>query len=399
MAYIYAKINKETLAHICKSKGITCDFLVKRTKLNAEKISLWTNPANDALPTIKQAKTIASCIHIPFAGLYMNPGDIPLKQIPSVKNMRRMDGLFNTDDSALNIAIIDVLLERDFLINANEEFHQTIVPFSPKIPLTEDVSTWANAIRSQFKIELEKQYKCRSPRQYYLYLRNQIEKAGVFVHCFTDVPVECVRGFALFETALPIIGVNDDDRPPAKSFTIVHELVHLMKRESSLCNEMTNTRETLAEEVFCNAVAGELLVPERALVTMHRSGHYENTFSTDDIKQIANYFSVSREVIIRRLRDLRIIDQIKYDTFAERFKKEHEQERERQRNARKNGIKTGIPRDVSREAIDRTSSAVSRILYYGYGEDFYSKQDIARHLGIDQKHIKKFLTEVSKWNK
>ena len=28
----------------------------------------------------------------------------------------------------------------------------------------------------------------------------------------------------------------------------------------------------------------------------------------------------------------------------------------------------------------------------------YSKRDIAQHLGIAQKHVDKFLREVSKWN-
>ena len=80
------------------------------------------------------------------------------------------------------------------------------------------------------------------------------------------------------------------------------------------------------------------------------------------------------------------------------FKQEIDDERERQRADRRNGIQNGIPRNISREAIDRTSPAVSKVLYRGYGEEIYSKQDIARHLNIDQKHINKFLMEVAKWH-
>lgn len=399
MAYTYALINKETLAYICGKKGISNNFISDRTKLNADKVALWLDSSDQALPTIKQAKAIANCIHVPFAGLYMNPSDIPLKQIPSVKNMRTMYGTYSEDNSALNIAMIDLLLERDFLISAGTELEQDAPPFVPCIPDSTDPIVWANSIRSQFEISIEKQYKCSSSRQFYVYLRNQIENKGVFIQCFTDVPLECARGFALYESTLPIIGVNDDDRPPAKSFTIIHELVHLMKRESSLCNDMTNTSQTLSEEIFCNAVAGELLVPERALNITLKNGQYVSPYSKEDILQISKHFSVSRDVIIRRMLDLNKIDQLEYETYADLFRREVEKEREEQREARKNGMTVGIPRDISRETIDRTSPSISRLLYYGFGEDYFSKQDVARHLGIDQKHVNKFLMEVSTWSK
>lgn len=396
MGLIYATINKETLLHICSNKKISTDFIIRKTKLNSAKVPLWLDAANPSLPTIKQAKKLASCLHIPFAGLYMNPVDIPLKRIPNIKNLRTIQGASVPDDSALNIAVVDILLERDFLTNANKEFDQSIPMFSPNVPSEDDPIKWAQAIRTQFSIELGTQYKCSTSRQFYLYLRNCIENGGVFVHCFVDVPIEIARGIAIYEDPLPVIGINDEDRPPAKSFTLIHELVHLLKRESSFCNDMTNAA-ALKEEVFCNAVAGELLVPAQALKIIIRDGQFATPYTTNDIQKIANRFSVSREVIIRRLLNIGKITKIEYDTYADLFNQEIEQERERQRVAREQGIKTQISKNVSREAIDRTSPSVSKMLYHGFSEEVYSKQDIARHLNIDQRHIDKFLMEVSKW--
>ena len=198
---------------------------------------------------------------------------------------------------------------------------------------------------------------------------------------------------------MPIIGINDEDRPPAKTFTIIHELVHLFKRESSLCNDMSSSASTLSEEVFCNAVAGELLVPKSALKIVLEHGHYFAPYSIDDIKRVANRFSVSREVIVRRLLELRKIDQREYETYTDLFRREIEEGREKRKIQRENGIKSSIPRNMSREAFDRTSPSVSKILYQGYVNDVYSKLDIARHLNVGQNHIDKFLREVSKWNR
>lgn len=397
MALVYATINKETLLHICHSKEVSTDFIIKKTKLNAAKVPLWLDTTNSSLPTIKQAKVLALCLHIPFAGLYMNPVDIPLKRIPNIKNLRTMQGTSTPDDSALNIAMVDILLERDFLIDANKEFDQPIPIFSPHIPNGNDPVKWAQAIRTQFSIDLGAQYKCSSPRQFYLYLRNRIESGGIFVHCFVDVPIETARGLAIYDNLLPIIGINDEDRPPAKSFTLIHELVHLLKRESSLCNDMTHMEAIAGEEVFCNAVAGELLVPTKALKIVLSDKNFAEPYSASDIQKIANRFSVSREVIIRRLLSIGKINKIEYDTYADLFNQELEQEREMQQAARKQGIKIGFSQNISRDAIDRTSPSVSKMLYHGFSEEVYSKQDIARHLNIDQKHVDKFLVEVSKW--
>lgn len=394
----YATINKNTLEYILKGKNVREEYVAKKTKISVKKLKQWQNCSNMSLPTIKQAKALADCLHVPFVSLYMNKEDIPLKKIPKIKDLRTiMDA--NIDDSALNIAVLDVLLERDFLLKANEEFKIECKYFAPSIPESGDPVVWADAIRNQFSIDIGAQPKFLSSRKLYLYLREQVENAGVFVQCFTSVLVECARGFAIYDTILPIIGINDDDRSPAKSFTLIHELVHLLKRDSSYCNDMTTTFATAKEEAFCNAVAGELLVPKHILELILERDYCNTSLSANDIKNIAKNFSVSREVIIRRLLDLNIINRDEYSTYNDIFRKEFEQKREEQRIAGQDGGKVNFYLDVCRRAIDRTSPAISKILCYAYNEEFYSKHDIARHLGISYKHIDKFLMEVSRWNK
>ena len=396
---LYALINKEVIPYVCAGKRVTIDYLQKSTHFQMEKLVKWLDVSDATLPTILQAKQIAKCLHIPFAGLYMNTGDINVRAIPAIKNYRTLDGSLSIDDSSLNIAICDVLQERDFLIEESEELGLQIPAFSAPSFSAEEPADWAKTIREYFAIELKDQYKCCSARQFYLYLRDKLERKGIFVQCFTDVPVEVVRGFSIYESELPVIGINDDDRSPAKSFSLIHELVHLLKRESSVCNNMYNATSSQREEVFCNAVAGELLVPKDALRIALANGRYKKPYTTDDIRLIANRFSVSKEVIIRRLFDTGRITAVEYDTYADEFRREIEREREAQRAAREAGLKTGFGTNPSRDAIDRTSSVVCRTLYYGYAEEIFSKRDLAQHLGIAQKHIDKFLMEVSAWNR
>lgn len=396
MAYIYAQINKNTLAYIFAGKKVSKDYIVSKTGIKSEKLDRWLDAQDVLFPTINQAKNIANCLHIPFAGFYMNPEYVKLKSIPSVKNYRTLYSGVDLDDSAINIAMMDLLQERDFLLEASKENNLSLPIFNLSITFCDDPILWAKRIRELFDIQLDVQYKCTSSRKFYLYLREKIEAAGVFVHCFTDVPMEKARALAIYDKEMPIIGLNDEDRPPAKSFSMIHELVHIFKRESSLCNDI---RSAHGEEVFCNAVAGELLVPKSALESTIKIKDMSQPYSKQDITYLADRFSVSKEVIIRRLLDTGHIDDTVYEAYASEFRRNVELQKEERKIAKQEGrLLSGHKRVVSREAIDRTSAAVCKVLCYGYGNEIYSKQDIARHLGISQKHINKFLTEVAAWN-
>ena len=130
-----------------------------------------------------------------------------------------------------------------------------------------------------------------------------------------------------------------------------------------------NSKKGKQEEIFCNAVAGECLVPRKSLAVL--IAKYNSSFSKQDIGDIAIKYAVSKEVVVRRLLDLQAINQDEYDSFVELFRDDLEKEKEEQRLARKNG----------------------------FGSIILSKQDIARHLGFDQKHTDKYLAEVSKWSR
>lgn len=234
------------------------------------------------------------------------------------------------------------------------------------------------------------------PDKFYLYVRDRIERKGIFIHCFTEIDVEIARGVAIYNDTAPIIGVNDNDRYPAKTFSIIHELVHILKHQSTLCSEMFAPFPTQNEEAFCNAVAGEVLVPSAALNKIL----YDNKISSidlDEIETLANRFSISKEVITRRLFDTNRFSKDKYTAFTNKIRENFLREREAEKIARQEGRGASIPKYMSRKAIDKTSPAICRVLLIGYSDGYFSKQDVSGFLGIKEKHIPKFLAEVAKW--
>ncbi|OQB26275.1 MAG: hypothetical protein BWY11_00015 [Firmicutes bacterium ADurb.Bin182] len=395
-ARIDANINKETICFICSQIGVTTTFLSQRTGLAEDKVGAWLDVSSDAYPTLNQAKNLAKVLKVPFAGLYMHKDNLPIKQLPSLRNLRTLP-YSSPDDSSLNLAVVELIRYHDFLTSAEAELKIVAPTLTlPSIRETADVAEYAKIIRTYFGLELDVQFKLQSARQFYLYLRQQIESKGIFVHCFTGVDVEIARGISIFNESAPIIGINDNDRYPAKTFSIIHELVHILKRQSTLCNEMFASFSSQNEEVFCNAVAGEVLVPVASLNVVLTAKEIIN-FSLDDIEAIAKKYSVSKEVITRRLYDTNRISKDEYDTYANEIRQNFLQEREADRLARQEGRGQTIPKNMSREAVDKTSTAICRVLLIGYSDGYFSKQEVSGLLGIKEKHIPKFLTEVAKW--
>lgn len=395
-ARIDANINKETVSFICTRIGVTTAFLAQRTGLAEDKVGSWLDVSSDTYPTLNQAKALAKVLKVPFAGLYMNKDNLPIKQLPSLHNLRTLP-YASTDDSSLNLAIVELIRYHDFLTSAESELDITAPSLAlPIISDTTNVVEYAGRIRTFFGLELNDQFRLQSARQFYLYVRQQIENKGIFVHCFTGVDVEVARGISIFSGSEPIIGINDNDRYPAKTFSIIHELVHILKKQSTLCNEMSASFSSQDEEVFCNAVSGEVLVPAASLNIVLAAQKITN-FSLDTIEAITKKYSVSKEVIIRRLYDTNRISKDEYDTYANEIRQNFLQEKGADKIARQEGSGKQIFTNVSRNAIDKTSPSICKVLLTGYSDGYFSKQEVSGFLGIKEKHIPKFLTEVAKW--
>ena len=150
-----------------------------------------------------------------------------------------------------------------------------------------------------------------------------------------------------------------------------------------------------AEEIFCNAVAGETLVPKSAL--LYSLNSKSTSIDIDVVDSLAAKFSVSSEVIARRLLDIGKCSRTWYMAISEELSKRIERDRQERRIARQMGMPSPIPRNMPREAIDRTSTDMCRVLLRGYSVDFFDKADISAHIGIGEKHIDKFLAEVMTW--
>ena len=137
-----------------------------------------------------------------------------------------------------------------------------------------------------------------------------IEKMGILIFETDGVILGEMRGLCIFHEEIPIILLNGKDTTNGRIFSLFHELTHLLLGESAICenNELSD------EEIFCNAVAGEFLVPADDL---NNNAHI---IFTDSINGLSHLYGVSTHVILRRLYDTHNISHNEYNSRIETLK-------------------------------------------------------------------------------
>ena len=128
--------------------------------------------------------------------------------------------------------------------------------------------------------------------------RRSAEEAGVFVllqgdlgSYQTDIDTGAFRGFALADRIAPLVVVNDNDARTAWSFTLVHELVHLLFGETGV----SDSREHTGVERFCDNVASEHLLPKAVLSRIPATSSFDAMVAT--IAAVAAEHNVSRALV------------------------------------------------------------------------------------------------------
>ena len=125
------------------------------------------------------------------------------------------------------------------------------------------------------------------------------------------ISVEECRGFVLVDDLAPFMFINNADSKSAQMFTIAHELAHLWTGRSAGFDFRKLQPADDPNEILCDKVAAELLVPENSFTVVW--DRYNN------IRNTARYFKVSEIVIARRALDLNRITRQQFFDFYEGY--------------------------------------------------------------------------------
>ncbi len=243
---------------------------------------------------------------------------------------------------------------------------------------TRDLATFS---RNFLGVTIEQQFSFSSPEQAFKTWRHAIEQAGVFAFK-GPLKDKFVSGFSLLDKYYPAIFVNNSNSFTRQTFTLAHELGHILWA----VNGVTDVDETYIQfmdveerelEIECNKFAAELLIPEDTFVA---------EIDSFDVRQIdavldtlSDKFSVSRESILRRLLDFGFVDVSLYQQKKARWDEEYIRTY--------GGGSRGGNYYLTRLAY--LGEGFARLAFDRYRQGRLTKADIAQHLNVKARNIDK----------
>jgi len=306
------KITPKVLLWARETAGMSREDAAGKLKVKsvtAETIAEWESGVG--APTYPQLERIAKILRRPIAVFFfpsppVEPGpkekfrslpEVYAEEIPTRMRFLVRDGLF------MQMNLRELLGE----VNPSEKKIFKDIKADDNV----SVARLAARVREYMGISLQDQFAWESDDDALKAWRRALEECGlwIFKAAFGE---EGYCGFCLHDKQFPVVYVNNSRPKTRQIFTLFHELAHLLRgkggvdmRQSAM-PKLSNPYKR--EEVFCNAFASAMLVPDR--------GFSADVRNPDDrhIEKLANQYKVSREVILRRYRDKNLVTSEEYES-------------------------------------------------------------------------------------
>ena len=337
------------------------------------KLALWE--AGEAQPTIKQLQSFANAVHVPVGYLFL-PAP-PQEELP-IPDFRTVDGRGVHRPSPNLIDMVYACQERQgWFKDYARAVRLPELAFVGSATLNERPVAVAARMAEALSFDLEARAACRTWEDALRLFIGHADSIGVLVMVSGVVlsnnsrrlDPEEFRGFALVDPQAPLVFINGSDSKSAQMFTLAHELAHLWLGASGISNaSAAPVAGFRREEVWCNAVAAELLVPLAAL----RQDLVADEPLENAISRLTRRYKVSSLVILRRLLDANWLTREAFDaTWAA--------ERARLRAIAERGGGGG---DFYRTTLSRVSRRFARALVESTLEGQTLYRDAFRMLGV-----------------
>lgn len=371
-------INPALLVWARKTAALGVPEAARRLKIEEPTLLAWE--AGEAAPTFAQLQKASEAYKRPLA-LFMLPE--PPRTWNVIHDYRRLpaEGEEEQNDLSPKLAL-ELRRARERRLIALDLFDEEEVPqFGVVGAATEDADTLAARIRSGLAVSLAKQAAWRDHHEALNGWIAAAEAMGALVFQASGITTSEMRGVSVGEFPLPAIILNGGDSVRGRIFSLMHELVHLSLRQDALCLLNDNDKT----EVFCNRVAGAVLVPADALLAdslvARTSAPVE--WTDDEIQRLATRFKVSNEAIARRLT---IVGRAT-DAFYVRKRAEYAARYAEYLAGKEHAAKPGGGPPYPLMVIRNLGYAYTSAVFGAYHERRLSVADVGAYLDVKVKHL------------
>lgn len=244
------------------------------------------------------------------------------------------------EEAMLDALVRDVRARQQLVREILEDEEEVVkLPFVASMSKNSSPKAVAEAVRLAIDFKIDAQERCGTPEHLFRQLRSAAERAGVYVLVLgdlgspqSDISEQVFRGFALTDSFAPFVVINDNDAAAGRSFTLVHELAHIIVGSSGVSGPLRRSSKNPVERL-CNDAASCFLLPPGALDAIAQSAKGADATTANQLSAaIAAKWNVSQAVVVYRFaRNDWISDEtasILFASFADRWRQHKERVRQ-----------------------------------------------------------------------
>lgn len=372
-------VNPDVLVWARKNSSLDIDIAASKIKVKIEQLRAWES--GDDKPSIAQLRKLANIYKFPISVFFLS---VVPKNFSVMKDFRHLPEYMPAKFSRqLQLEIRKVQQRRETAIELQSSLVDEISTFDKKVSLEDDVRNSALKIREILHLDINEQKKWSNPRIAFNEMRYLVENIGILVFEVDNVDIQEMRGFAIAEKIMPVIAINRKDSFNGRIFSLLHEFVHILLGQGGISNSSYYDDTEEKVEVFCNKLAAEILVPSSIILSNPYIKTGKQRYSDSEILAIAKNFSVSEEVILRRLLTLEKISNSFYKEKREEYLEIYKRNAARTTNDRE--FKQNVPQQtITGLGIPFISFAIEN-----FNADKITLNDLSNALGgIKIKHIR-----------
>lgn len=380
-----ALINPSILAWARESAGFYLEEAANKIKVSSDVLKACE--LGEKRLSISQLRLLSNAYKRPLAFFYL-PVAPEKEDIP--KDFRRLDvKTKKTLSPQLRLEIRKAEYRREIALELYKELDLEIPKFDLKIFISSNIIEVGQPIRNLLNVDLNEQKKLQGEYAVLNFWREKFENVGILVFQAPMIHLNQMRGFSIDDFPLPIIVLNSKDHPKARVFTLFHELAHLLLRSGGICD----LGEQNKIEIFCNAVAGETLVPTDSFInnSIVRENKKEADWNDEKILRVSKQFNVSREVILRRLLTIGKVSENFYKQKREKYLSDYKNKNKKEGEDEKKSIR--LPQH--NKIISQSGKSFVRLVLESHRQNKIGLLDVSEYLGAKIKHIPKIEQAIS----
>lgn len=252
-------------------RGRSIEDAAKKVNKKPADIIAWESAENPAVPTVVQARTLATYYDRAFLEFFLpEPPRVPVPQ--EISDFRTYRGE-PTPERGWELTDLRARIERRRR-NALELFEELDEPI-PRIPqevisrIDEAPDVAAGRARKAIGFTVESQTGLTSKDVHTLpdIIRAALERNGILVFREGLLKRLRVRGICIAAQPLPTI-VYTNESPTAQAFTLGHEFAHILLGESGITGFERDAYESQPVERWCDRFAAAFLMPSSLMTSL-----------------------------------------------------------------------------------------------------------------------------------